>query len=144
MRLAAPLVQEKIERFSEFPSFAGFLFGPAEVDAGALEGAADLLAAAAAIVETVEPWSVEAIETALRGLAEARGLKPRDAFQPIRLAVTGSKVSPGLFESIELLGREESAARLSAAGRRSRRARRPRRARGRRPRSARARARRPP
>ena len=50
----------------------------------------------------------------LRGLADARGLKPRDAFQPIRIAVTGSKVSPGLFESIELLGREESVARLSA------------------------------
>ena len=58
--------------------------------------------------------SVEAIELALRGLAESHGLKPRDAFQPIRLAVTGSKVSPGLFESIELLGRDESAARLSA------------------------------
>ena len=50
---------------------------------------------------------------ALRGLAERLGLKPRDAFGPIRAAVTGSKVSPGLFESLELLGREESLARLA-------------------------------
>ncbi len=116
VRLAGPLVQEKIERFSEFPSFAGFLFGPVEVDPEAIDGSAGLLAEAAETVEKLEPWSVEEIERALRGLAEAHGLKPREAFQPIRLAVTGSKVSPGLFESIELLGREESAARLSAAG----------------------------
>ena len=43
------------------------------------------------------------------------GLKPRQGFQPIRIAVTGSKISPGLFESIELLGRETTLARLSAA-----------------------------
>jgi glutamyl-tRNA synthetase len=45
------------------------------------------------------------------------GLKPREAFQPIRLALTGSKVSPGLFESLELLGRDESLARLEGSGR---------------------------
>jgi glutamyl/glutaminyl-tRNA synthetase len=55
------------------------------------------------------------VGAALRELAERLGLKPRDAFQPIRLAVTGSKVSPGLFESLELLGREKALARLSAA-----------------------------
>ena len=48
-------------------------------------------------------------------LAERLGLKPRDAFQPIRIAVTGSKVSPGLFESMELLGRDETLSRLEAA-----------------------------
>ena len=57
---------------------------------------------------------------ALRALAERLGLKPRQAFQPIRLAVTGSKVSPGLFESLELLGRDESLARLTRAARRGR------------------------
>ena len=55
------------------------------------------------------------IEEALRALAERLGQKPREAFEPIRLAVTGSKVSPGLFESLELLGKEESLERLSAA-----------------------------
>ena len=49
------------------------------------------------------------------GLSIIAGLKPRQGFQPIRIAVTGSKVSPGLFESIELLGRETTLARLSAA-----------------------------
>ena len=55
------------------------------------------------------------IESALRGLAERLELSPRKAFEPIRIAVTGSKVSPGLFESIELLGRDETLRRLSAA-----------------------------
>jgi glutamyl-tRNA synthetase len=63
----------------------------------------------------VEPWQADAIEQALRSLADELGEKPRTAFQPIRLAVTGSKVSPGLFESLELLGRETALARLNAA-----------------------------
>ena len=59
--------------------------------------------------------SVEVGGQLLRALADELGEKPRQAFEPIRLAVTGSKVSPGLFESLELLGREESLKRLSAA-----------------------------
>jgi glutamyl-tRNA synthetase len=71
-------------------------------------------AARDALVE-LEPFTAESIEAALRGVLERLGLKPRQGFQPIRLAVTGSKVSPGLFESIELLGRETTLARLSGA-----------------------------
>ena len=56
------------------------------------------------------------MEQALRELAGRLELSPKKAFQPIRLAVTGSKVSPGLFESIALLGKDESLARLNAAG----------------------------
>ena len=100
-----------VARLGEFPAFAGFLFArpePAAVDGAVLPAAADAL-------ESVEPFEAEPIEAALRELAERLGLKPRDAFQPIRLAVTGSKVSPGLFESLELLGREESLARLSGS-----------------------------
>jgi glutamyl-tRNA synthetase len=63
----------------------------------------------------LEPFEAEPIERELRALAERLELKPRDAFQPIRIAVTGSKVSPGLFESIELLGREKTLRRLAAA-----------------------------
>ena len=74
-----------------------------------------MLAAAAEALRAVEPFTAEAIEQALRALAERLGLKPRQAFQPIRIAVTGSKISPGLFESIELLGRDETLARLRAA-----------------------------
>jgi glutamyl-tRNA synthetase len=66
-------------------------------------------------LQPLEPWTAESIEAALRALVEDLGEKPRTGFQPVRLAVTGSKVSPGLFESLELLGRETSLARLSAA-----------------------------
>jgi glutamyl-tRNA synthetase len=63
----------------------------------------------------LQPFSAEAIESGLRGLAERLELKPREAFQPIRVAVTGSKISPGLFESIELLGRGPTLDRIRRA-----------------------------
>jgi glutamyl-tRNA synthetase len=108
----APLVQEKIERFAQYPDFVRFLFEdfepPADLDENVCKVAAERLS-------TLEPWEASAIEEALRALAEDLGQKPRQAFQPIRLAVTGATVSPGLFESLELLGRERSLARLTAA-----------------------------
>jgi glutamyl-tRNA synthetase len=111
---AAPLVQEKIQKLGEFPAFAGFFFARVEPE-GQVDG--EVLPAAAEALSGVEPFEAAEIEATLRELAERLGLKPRDAFQPIRLAVTGSKVSPGLFESLELLGREESLARLAGSGR---------------------------
>ena len=116
VRRAAPLVQEKIATLGEFPRFAGFLFARVEPDPEMLGDGAVLPAAAAALAE-VEPFEAKGIESALRGLAERLGLKPREAFQPIRLALTGSSVSPGLFESLELLGKEESLARIGGSGR---------------------------
>jgi glutamyl-tRNA synthetase len=115
IRAAAPLVQEKIATLGEFPRFAGFLFGPVEPDPALLDGAGPVLAEARATLAGVEPFSAERIESDLRAMAERLGVKPRQAFQPIRVAVTGSLVSPGLFESLELLGRDETLARLSAA-----------------------------
>ncbi len=112
VRKAAPLVQEKIAKLSEFPAYARFLFE--DVDAYAGEGG-DVVAAAREALTSVEPFTAEPIEQALRGVVERLGLKPRQGFQPIRVAVTGSTVSPGLFESIELLGRERTLARLSGA-----------------------------
>ena len=114
VRRAAPLVQEKIATLGEFPRFAGFLFGPLEPAPAVRDGA--VLPAAAEALAGVEPFDAARIEAALRAVAERLGLKPRDAFQPIRVAVTGSTVSPGLFESLELLGKEESLARLNASG----------------------------
>jgi glutamyl-tRNA synthetase len=114
IRRAAPLVQEKIETLGEFPAYAGFFFARVEPD-GEVDG--QVLPDAMETLAEVDPFEAEQIETALRGLAERLGLKPREAFQPIRLAVTGSKVSPGLFESLELLGRDESLARLEGSGR---------------------------
>jgi len=113
VRAAVPLVQEKIAQLGEFPEFAGFLFHDVEPDPALLDP--DVLAAAAEVLEGVEPFTAERIETALKELCERLGLKPRQAFQPIRVAVTGSKVSPGLYESLELLGREESLLRISRA-----------------------------
>ncbi len=112
---ATPLVQEKISRLAEFPGFAGFLFGEVEPDPADLDGGGPMLAAADEALASLEPFEAAAIESALREAAERLGLKPRQAFQPVRVAVTGSRVSPGLFESIELLGRETSLSRLRAA-----------------------------
>jgi glutamyl-tRNA synthetase len=111
----APLVQEKIAKLSEFPGFAGFFFTDVEPDAADLDGGASMLAAADAALASLEPFDAAAIEAALRESADRLGLKPRQAFQPIRVAVTGSKISPGLFESIELLGRATTLSRLRAA-----------------------------
>jgi glutamyl-tRNA synthetase len=107
-------VQEKIQTLGEFPAFAGFLFRRVRPDGSELGESGPLLAEARETLGAVEPFTAGAIEAALRALAEREGLKPRQAFQPIRLAVTGSRISPGLFESIELLGRDEAIERLSA------------------------------
>jgi glutamyl-tRNA synthetase len=113
VRRAAPHVQEKIEKLGDFFEFAGFLFRDVSPDGGALDPL--VLAEAERTLADVEPFTAAQIEPALRGLAERLELKPREAFQPIRIAVTGSKVSPGLFESLELLGKDRSLERLSAA-----------------------------
>jgi glutamyl-tRNA synthetase len=115
VRAAAPLVQEKISRLGEFPGFAGFLFEPVEPKPELLDGGAPVIAEAQRALDEVEPFIAPEIEAALKAMCERLGLKPRQAFQPIRVAVTGSKVSPGLYESIELLGKAESLARLRAA-----------------------------
>jgi len=107
-----PLVQEKIEKFSQYPDFVRFLFEDVEPPPGLDQR---IVAAAKERLATVEPWDAERIEESLRALIDELGEKPRTGFQPIRLAVTGSKVSPGLFESLELLGRDESLRRLAAA-----------------------------
>ncbi len=112
---AAPLVQEKIERLDQFPEYTRFLFEDVEPDPALLDGGAPVLAAARDELAGLEAWRADSIEAALRALAERLELKPRQAFQPIRVAVTGSRISPGLFESLELLGRERSLERLSAA-----------------------------
>jgi glutamyl-tRNA synthetase len=115
VRAAAPLVQEKIARLGEFADFAGFLFGPVEPDREQLAGSAPILAEAERALADLEPFTADRIEVALRDVCERLELKPRQAFAPIRLAVTGSKVSPGLYESLELLGKQESLSRLESA-----------------------------
>jgi len=115
VRESVPLVQEKITKLSDYPPFAGFFFEEVQPDPALLDGTGSVLAAAEDDLGAVEPFEATRIEEALRGLAERLELKPRDAFQPIRVAVTGSKISPGLFESIELLGRERTLERIRSA-----------------------------
>ncbi|MBA2423816.1 MAG: glutamate--tRNA ligase, partial [Actinobacteria bacterium] len=113
IRAAAPLVQEKIGRLGEFAGFAGFLFHDVEPDPSLLDER--ILVAAADALSRAEPWSVEAIETSLKQLCDELGEKPRTVYPPIRVAVTGSKVSPGLYESLELLGKDVALKRLGRA-----------------------------
>jgi glutamyl/glutaminyl-tRNA synthetase len=114
VRETVPLVKEKLATLGQYPDYIRFVFEdvdpPADVDGGA-----PVLTAAADELANVEPFTAEQIEATLRGIAERLELSPRKAFAPIRVAVTGSNVSPGLFESLELLGRERSLERIRAA-----------------------------
>jgi glutamyl-tRNA synthetase len=113
IRAAAPLVQEKIGRLGEFSAFAGFLFHDVEPDRELLDKR--ILGFAETALIGVEPWAAANIEAALKQLCDELGEKPRTVYLPIRVAVTGSRVSPGLYESLELLGKEVSLARIRTA-----------------------------
>jgi glutamyl-tRNA synthetase len=113
VRASAPIVQEKISRFDEYPGFAGFLFQDVEPDPSLLDGR--LLEAAEAALARTEPWTAGAIERTLKDLCGELGEKARTVYMPIRVSVTGSRVSPGLYESLELLGKEKALGRIRAA-----------------------------
>jgi glutamyl-tRNA synthetase len=123
VREVAPLVQEKLRELDGFEAFAGFLFGSPEVDPEAWSRVADdpdapqALEAARARLEAVDEWDAEAIEAALRAACEDTGMKPRVLFTPVRVAISGRTVAPGLFESLAVLGRDESLARIVTAER---------------------------
>lgn len=117
----APLVSERIKRLDEIVPMVRFLFEDVAIDDRAREavlakpGAATALAAAREALSGVASWDAPSIEAALRPLPERLGMKPKAVFQALRVAVTGTTVSPPLFESLELLGRERSLARIEAA-----------------------------
>ncbi|HNM97843.1 MAG TPA: glutamate--tRNA ligase, partial [Marmoricola sp.] len=118
---AMPLVHERMNKLVEAVPMLGFLFSNEvsydEADRTALltdEGLAIVKAARDGLAELSE-WTTAAIEGSLRhSLLDTMGLKPRVAFGPVRVAITGRRISPPLFESMELLGREASLARLDA------------------------------
>jgi glutamyl-tRNA synthetase len=126
---AAPSIQTRISRLTQAVSMLVFLFagdgfkvGPEDAAKVLTPDAAPVLRAAEGALAGVEPWSAEAIQAALSAaLVEPTGLglKPRVAFAPVRVAVTGRRVSPPLYESIELLGRERTLARLAQAAKAS-------------------------
>ncbi len=117
----APLVQERMQLLGEAPELIAFLFESTEdleYREDALktlkDGAADTLRATSEALEQVSDWNTEAIEAAMRAkLIDELGLKPRLAFGPARVAISGRRISPPLFESMELLGREATLARLA-------------------------------
>jgi glutamyl-tRNA synthetase len=116
LRLATPLVQERMQLLGEAPALLGFLFTDQfDYDADALPGpeAPQVLDAALAALSPLAHWQHEQIEAALRGaLIDQLGLKPRLAFGALRTALSGKRISPPLFESMELLGKEPTLARL--------------------------------
>jgi glutamyl-tRNA synthetase len=117
---AVEISREKVQTLRDFWPLAGFIFdGPAD-DPKAREkwlgnGGREALADARAALAGAEPFDLEHVEHALRGVVEARGAKPKDVFQPVRVALAGTTISPGIFETIAVLGREETLSRLDSA-----------------------------
>lgn len=118
-----PLIQERLVMLSEAPELLRFFFhAPATYDQALLvpkkldaATAQNALNAAITALRELEDWSIEALETRLRALAEELGLKVGDLFMALRVGATGSKVSPPLFETLHALGRDETLARLERA-----------------------------
>jgi glutamyl-tRNA synthetase len=119
---AVEIAQDKISTLAEFWPLTRFFFdGPVD-DPAARErvldapGARDAVAAArTALAEVPEPWTQETVEVALGSVADRLGVKRKNVFQPLRVALTGTTVSPGIFETVALLGRDETLARVDHA-----------------------------
>ena len=118
----APLVSERLRRITEIVPMVRFLFTEeVAVDPEAVEkvlakeGAGLVLATLRDALALLDRWTPDAIEAALRTIPETLGMKAKSVFQIARVAVTGSTVSPPLFESLALLGRELALARLKSA-----------------------------
>jgi glutamyl-tRNA synthetase len=114
LRGAVEISREKIQTLADFWPLAGFLFDGPTDDPKAFakvigsDGGRELLTQARAALAELDPFSVETIEGALREIVERTGVKPGQVFQPVRVAIAGTTVSPGIFESVQLLGRERT------------------------------------
>jgi glutamyl-tRNA synthetase len=124
LELAMPLVAERINKLTEAADMLGFLFvdeakftrDTADVEKLLDEAGRQVVQASYDALADLHPWSTAAIQDALQAaLVDGLGLKPRNAYGPVRVAITGRRVSPPLFESMELLGRDRSMARLQSA-----------------------------
>jgi len=121
-RSLVPLVAERARKMTDFPAMLAFLFretitiDPAAADAAlSTSDARRALSAALDALDTLPDWQHDTVERALRDVAVTLGLKPKIVFQAVRVAVTGSTVSPPLFESLVLLGKERTIRRIGAA-----------------------------
>lgn len=124
VRQAVPVIKDRLTTLGEFAELTAYLFGPPpDYDASSLVPKKGTPEAARAALERIrgflaglpEPWAHEEWESGMRALAAELGLKAGDIFMVLRVAVTGSPVSPPLFESIEILGKEETLRRVDAA-----------------------------
>ncbi|NDE36333.1 MAG: glutamate--tRNA ligase, partial [Actinobacteria bacterium] len=122
LRQALPIIQERIARMNEVSAMLKFLFTDEisfDQEASAAlsnEQAKAVITKSLEVLQGVDDWSHQVIEAKLReALIDQMALKPRLAFSPVRIAVTGSHISPPLFESMELLGKQRSISRLKAA-----------------------------
>lgn len=118
LRQIVPHIQERMKRLDEAGSQLAFLFGEVEPDEKArtaLAAGAGHIAAARSVLDGITDWRTEPIQQALMAWADDAGIKRKEAFQPLRAAITGSLVSPPLFESMEILGREICLTRIARA-----------------------------
>lgn len=124
LRDAVAISREKVQTLADFWPLAGFIFdGPQageKADAArekwlGEDGRAALADVRAALEAVGEPFTQDAVQTALEGVVAARAAKPKQVFQPIRVALAGTAVSPGIFETVTVLGRDETLARLDGA-----------------------------
>jgi glutamyl-tRNA synthetase len=122
LKQALPIIQERVATLAEIPQILKFLFvktfviDPESLNQIKNDSAKQVLEKSLAVLSKIEKWNHAEIESELRKLLiEGMALKPRVAFGPIRIAVTGSPISPPLFESLELLGKAESIARIELA-----------------------------
>jgi glutamyl-tRNA synthetase len=118
---AVEISREKIQTLADFWPLVSFLFdGPVDDPAAfdrviGSDGGADTLRDARAALAAAQPFDADTVQGALRGVVERRGVKPGKVFQPVRVAIAGQTVSPGIFESVALLGRDQTLARIDAA-----------------------------
>jgi glutamyl-tRNA synthetase len=117
---AVTISQEKIQTLADFWPLSKFLVEPQPFDEKAWakvmgDGAPERLTAVREALESLDSFGPEDVETALRSVVERLGVKPKEVFQPVRVAISGTTVSPGIFESVAALGREETLARIDKA-----------------------------
>jgi glutamyl-tRNA synthetase len=117
---AVSITRAKIQTLKDFWPLAGFIFdGPVDDPAARAKwlsnGGVEALRAAREALAGTDPFDVEHVEEALSGVVAASELKPRDVYQPVRVALAGTTVSPGIFETVALLGQDETLRRIDAA-----------------------------
>jgi glutamyl-tRNA synthetase len=120
LREAVRISREKIQTLADFWPLSGFIFdGPGDDEKAKAKwltaGGQAALADTHAALSLMGTWDVEGIEHALQGVVAAREAKPKDVFQPVRVALAGTAVSPGIFETLQVVGREESLKRIKVA-----------------------------